>query len=108
MRKLPVKFVILLTIFLSGCRSRPDILISNQKFVTFHFVEIDGKKYIDPDLSFCVQRKYQYSLDLLGPIEKFQNIPFEKCDKMTGHTVNDYVGFHSFLDDVRLEIKSHE
>lgn len=108
MQNLRMIFVILSMIFLSGCQSRPDILIQEQKFVTFHFVEIDGKLYIDPDLSFCLKRKYQYSLDLLGPVEKFQNIPFQECDKLTGYTPKPYVEVHSFLDDVRQEIRSNE
>lgn len=108
MHKIVMIFVILSTIFLSACRSRPEYLTTKQKFIKFEFIEIDGKKYIDPETSFCVERDYLYSVDKLGPLNKFKNIPIEKCDKMTGHNPSDYVELNLFLDDVRREIKSYE
>ena len=108
MRKLLVMFVILSMIFLSGCQSRPDALIENQKFVAFHFVEINGKKFIDPDLSLCLEREYKYSLGHLGALEKFREIPFHECDRLTGYAPLDYVEVHKFLDWVREEINRYE
>ena len=108
MRRQLTIFVILSMTFLSGCQSRPDALIENQKFVAFYFVEINGKKYIDPDKSLCQEREYQYSLGHLGPLGKFKDIPFLDCNKMTGYSPKDYVEVHKFLDWVREEINHNE
>lgn len=108
MQKLPMKFVPLLMICLSACQTRPDELIKNQKFVSFSYVEIDGKKYIDPDKSFCAVREYKYSLEFLGPITKFRDVKFDECNKLNGYTPKDYIDVTNFLEDVRLEIKSYD
>lgn len=108
MQKLQMISVVLLTIFLSGCQSRPDVLNTYQRTIYFEYVVIDGKKYIDPDLSVCLVRTYQYSLEHLGPINEFQEVPLVLCDKMIGHNPKEYIEVHSFLDDIRREIQSNE
>ena len=97
-----------LTIFLSGCQSRPDQLIQHQRFIHFEYIEIQGKRYIDLETSFCLEREYQYSLQNLGPVTKFKNVSIENCDKLTGYDPVSYVRVHNFLDDVRREIQDHE
>ena len=108
MRKLKMGYVALSIIFLSGCQTRPDELVRTQKFISFEIVEINGKRYVDPELSFCVEREYKFSLKFLGPTEKFRNIPFEECDRLTGWGARDYVDVTNFLEDVRQEIQANE
>lgn len=105
-RNLPKMFLIALTISLSACVSRPDELITKQRFIQMELVEINGKMYVDPELSFCLEREYKYSLKFLGPIEKFRAIPFLNCDKLTGQTPRPYVDTFNFLEDVREEIEA--
>lgn len=108
MQKLPMIFVLLLTIFLSGCQTTDRVLVRTQKFMSFEIVEINGKRYIDPELSFCLEREYKFSLKFLGPTEKFRNVPIEECNKITGYGPLEYVDVYNFLEDARQEIQNHE
>lgn len=108
MQKLKMMFVVLSTIFLSGCQSDPRVLVRTQKFMSFEIVEINGKRYIDPELSFCLEREYKFSLEFLGPTEKFRNIPIEECNRITGYGPMEYVDVFNFLEDVRQEILKYE
>ena len=100
-------FVIPLMIFLSGCQSVPGVLIVKQNFLHLEYVEIEGKKYIDPDTSFCLEREYQYSKSFIGPLNKFKNVSLSNCDKITGNSPKQYVALFNWLEDVRKEIESH-
>lgn len=108
MIKLRLIFVGTLIIFLSGCQTHPGSIIRTQKFMSFEIVEINGKRYIDPELSFCLEREYKFSLEFLGPTEKFRNVPIEQCNKITGYGPLEYVDVYNFLEDVRQEILKHE
>lgn len=108
MKRILKSFVVLSTIFLSGCQSGPGELIVKQRFIHLEFYESEGKKLVDPDLSFCAVRDYKYSIHFIGPLNKFQNVALENCDKMTGNAPTDYVHIVNFQEEVRREIESHE
>ena len=106
MRTLILIFVILSMIYLnSSCVSRPDVLILPQRFIHLETIVIDGKKYIDIETSFCAERNYKYSIDFIGPTEKYRNVDLFKCDRLTGYGPKPYVDNYNFLEDVRQEIR---
>lgn len=106
MQKIRTTFAILLTISLSACQTRPDVLILPQRFISMEIVEIDGKKYVDIEQSFCLERNYKYSVDFLGPTEKFRNVDFMKCDRINGYAPRPYVDLFNLQEDVRQEIQN--
>ena len=106
MQKLPMKFVMLLMIFLSGCQT-PKPLIVPQRFVYLHFVEVDGQQVVDPGLSFCQERKYKFSIHFLGPTEKFNDVPLSECTKITGYGPRAYADQFNYLEDARIEAEAN-
>lgn len=97
--------LILLTICLSSCVSRPDRLVLNQNFLSIgEIVEIEGRRYVDLATTVCLEREYVYSLEFFGPLDRFKVVDVKKCDRITGMRPRPYADQFNFLDDVRKEI----
>lgn len=109
MQKIMMMFALLLTIFLSGaCQTIPDELVVTQRFVDLEIVEINGELIVDAELSFCLVREYRYTLDHIGPIEKFQKFPLKDCNKINGLSARDYTRQFEYFDSIRKEIQENQ
>jgi hypothetical protein len=100
---------LLLTSFLSsGCQTIPEKLVVTQKFIDLELVTVNGEILVDPDLSFCLVREYEFSPDRIAPIEKFQKFPLAECNKVNGYSPRDYTAVWEYLDAIRNEIQEHQ
>jgi hypothetical protein len=68
--------------------------------------DIAGKEYIDMDESRCFCRDYQVSKSYIGPIGNSVTMPIKHCNLVVGYSPADYARFTTFLEWVRMQIKS--
>lgn len=109
MQKLMMTFVLLLTSFLSvSCQTIPEKLVVTQRFVDLEIVEINGELVVDPALSFCLVREYEYTPDRIGPLAKFQKFPLAECNKINGLSARDYTSSFEYFDAIRREIQEYQ
>lgn len=50
----------------------------------------------------CTCRQYEYNISHIGGVGEVKQYDLEHCDRLIGMT--NYIGFHGFLEKVRLEI----
>lgn len=96
--------LILLTV-ITSCRNPdgyPRISDQEQLSPNFHYVEIDGKGYIDVEKSHCLSRIYRYSKGYIGPIGLAIEIPIQECQKVIGKAPREYAVFATWLEDFRI------
>lgn len=108
MQMIAVLCLMSLIAFLNGCQSLPGELITKQKFIFMKVVEVDGKKFVNLDDSFCAEREYKYSKQFIGPITKYQKVSFDQCNKLTGETPVQYTAKANWFEDVRKEIEKYD
>lgn len=105
-----IRLVLLLILIncLSSCRGYPDI---NRKLYVEQcspYFEVDHYGNIDIIKSFCLCRKYKYSLEYMGGIENSTLYkPLIYCNKLIGNKTKDYLNLVNFLGDVKREIQEH-
>lgn len=73
----------------------------------FHYVNIDGKDYIDVELSRCFARNYRHSIDFVGPVEYSKAESIKKCNKVVGYGPVNYTKVFNYHDHVRFLIKKN-
>ena len=98
---------ILFLIFLSSCGSN-DIEESvefNQKTVQLHLkIDENGRRYIDEEKSVCFRRRYRYSLDMIGPVNRIvEDLDISECHKVIGSSPLNYKKKIDWFEAIRLE-----
>ena len=106
MLKLKMKLWIASTIFLSSCGSNDldESVDFNQKsaIIVLKTAE-DGRRYIDEEKTYCLRRRYRYSIEYIGPIAKGEKLDILKCNKIIGPSPLNYKKKMDFLEVWRLE-----
>lgn len=106
MLKQMMKLWMLSTIFLSSCGSNDleESVDFNQKSVIIVLKDSeDGRRYINEEKSYCLKRRYRYSIDYIGPISKGEKLPLLKCHKIIGNSPLNYKKKIDWLEAIRLE-----
>ena len=90
--------LMILTSFLS-CVSSNDL--KHRTIQCSPFFAYNGAGDIDLEASTCVCRGYEYSNSRIGATTISYNNSIEMCDRMVGHLIDDYPGFHNYLEKIR-------
>ena len=69
---------------------RPKIRDVEQKSPFYVYVEIDGKEYIDVEMSVCFSRMYRNSKEYIGPTTQYEDKNIKECDKIVGNSPDEY------------------
>jgi hypothetical protein len=93
----------LLAVFLSSCRTSDRVLNTENCQNYYEYVDIEGKKYIDPELSTCFCRNYRFSSGYVGPTGGVVDMPLNYCSKMPGFVKWEDVA--TFWELVRRDIQ---
>lgn len=96
----------ILTMSLFGCdRNNPDFRIVQNGLVLETYRNDKGELVIDETKSACFSRKYQFSLDRVGPIGENDDEELEACNGMIGYSPENYKKVVEFNERVRVKIK---
>lgn len=93
---------ILLLFTLVSCGSAPTIEPTNQCSPVFVYVTDDtGKEFIDVSASYCLCRKYVFSIDQVGPQGGAWREPVKSCDRVVGWKAKEYGAVAEYWQRVR-------
>lgn len=109
MLRLKMSLVILIIIFLSGCRT-PEIRDLEQKNLKL-VLSVDtesGRRYINEDESVCFTRMYKHSKGYVGPIGQEHDNDITYCNDLIGYGPSEYVDLSLFFEEVRVEVNRPE
>lgn len=110
MLKQKVILWILLISFLSSCGSNDleENVDFNQKSVIIVLkTDKEGRRYIDEEKSFCVRRRYRYSLEYIGPTSEGEKLDILKCHKVVGSSPLNYKKKIDWLEAVRIALDEY-
>ena len=97
-------------IFLNSCGSNDleENVDFNQKSVIIVLkTNEDGRRYIDEEKSFCIRRRYRYSLEFIGPTSKGEKLDILKCHKVIGSSPLNYKKKIDWLEAVRIKLDEY-
>jgi len=97
--------VILTFSFLSCDRNNPDFRIIQNGLVLETYRNEKGELVIDEKNSACFSRKYQFSIDRVGPVGEDEDMALEDCADLIGYSPENYKKVAEFNERVRSKIK---
>ena len=94
--------ILVLMNFLS-CRDTnyPKIDDIEQLSPVFSFIEIDGKRYIDIETSYCLARMYRHERGYIGSVSEVQKLDITECHKVVGYSPDVYGDYTTWKESMR-------
>ena len=110
MPKLKMILWILLISCLNSCGSNDleESVDFNQKSVIITLrADENGRRYIDEEKSFCIRRRYRYSLEYIGPTSEGEKLDILKCHKVVGSSPLNYKKKIDWLEAIRIKLDEY-
>lgn len=97
---------LLILLILVSCQSVPTSIETNQCSPIHRYVkDSDNVEWINVSKSYCLCRKYRFSVESVGPIGGSWRLPLKECDKVIGWAPSEYVTVREYWESVREEVE---
>ena len=100
--------VLILTLICLSCQTQPQSFEGTQCSPVFAYVDIDGKSYIDIEMSICNCRGYKVSRDYIGKTTDSKPMPISKCNLINGYSPKEYSALYNLMELVRSQINNSD
>lgn len=88
--------------------NNPDFRIIQHGLSLETYRNESGELVIDEKRSACFTRKYQFSIDRVGPLGEQKDVDLSECDGMIGYSPDNYKKVAEFNERVRAKIKEEQ